>query len=179
MLRLAERDVVDLTGRQLLGLREENDLLRKQLGEWYANAAANEALGLMLHRLAVRIAGSRRQLGFAGLERALKAEAGAAGLGLGLCRVLARADMAVARGQGRALLKRQVVRSARPLPEAAAKLGRRRWRAYLHVPLGSGGQLKGMVVFASDDAKAFPPEAHNDYVLRLAELLAAAITAGR
>ena len=57
MLRLAERDVVDLTGKQLVVLRDENTILRRQLGVWYQNAADNEQIMFFLHRLAVKLAG--------------------------------------------------------------------------------------------------------------------------
>ena len=177
MLRLAERDIVDLTGRQLVALREENDALRKQLGEWYENAAVNDMIGSALHALVLRLLRGRgRKLSVAGIERMFKEEFTAVDLEVRKVRLFSARQLGLAAAAARQAIAAGVVVSRKPADAIAALLPGERFNSYLHIPLlGGRGQLLGIAVLASDNVKAFPAEAYDDYAVRLGEVLAAAL----
>lgn len=177
MLRLAERDIVDLTGRQLAVLREENDILRKQLSEWYENAAVNDMIGAAIHALVLRILRSRDgKLSVAAIDRMFKEEFTSLDLQIRKARLFSVDQLDLSDGQARKLASAGVVAGKKPAAEVAQLLKGRQYAAYLHIPLlGARSRLAGIAVVASDNAKAFPAGAYDDYALRLGEVLAAAL----
>ena len=177
MLRLAERDIVDLTGRQVVTLREENDALRKRLGEWYENAAVNDMIGSALHSLVIRILRSRgRKITRAGLERMFREEFTRGDLEIGAARLFVSKQLDLSAADARKTVDSGIVLSKKPAAAIAGLLKGERFSSYLHIPLiGSRDRLIGMAVVASSNPQAFPSEAYDDYALRLGEVLAAAL----
>ncbi|MBF2735507.1 MAG: DUF484 family protein [Betaproteobacteria bacterium AqS2] len=175
MLRLAERDVVDLTGRQLVILREENNNLRKQLQEWYQAAADNEALIEFLHRYALELLAAPTKKGEAAkrLSRLIGRE-----LEIKLCKIVdLKRDKVKLLPQD---LRRfgaggGVVRTDRPLKSFAGLVKADAWAAFLNIPVYRKRSLRAVVVCGSKRAKDFPRQAESDYALRLAELVGAAL----
>ena len=171
MLRLAERDVVDLTGMQLVALRDENTKMRRQLHKWYAAAAANEQIIEFLHRLAIRlVAGDAK----ANPERLLAREMDKR-LGIKLCKLvdLKKSGHKVSLADKRRLESSPgALRTAEPLPSFAKLVRRDHWEAILHIPVYLGTSLRAVVICGTQDAQDFPRDASSDYAVRLAELLA-------
>lgn len=176
LLRLAERDVIDYTGKQIVSLREENDILRKQTRDWFDAAASNEDLIEFLHRYALGLLTNRdRKKGKAAqlLGRLISRE-----LGIKLCRVI---DLKHGKVKLLAADKRRferaasTVRTEKPLPSFAALFRKNAWSVFLNIPVYSGRTLRAVIVLGSKQSKDFPRNANSDYVLRLAELVCIAL----
>ncbi len=176
LLRLAERDIVDLTGKQLVSLRDENTVLRRQLGIWYQNAADNELIMFFLHRYAVKLAGSKLTKG--GTAKLLGAQMKKI-LEIPFTRIvpitgpdkieLSNADRRLLTGCEGAL------RTTLPLESFSSKVGSVKWKVWLYVPMERRRRLFACIVCASNDSKQFPRAAHADYALRMAELTGQAL----
>lgn len=175
MLRLAERNIVDLTGRQLATLREENTLLRNNLARWYGHAAENDGMILCLHTVALQIIAGGSKLTVAKIEK-LVAKSLKTHADIPMCKiVVADSKLKLHDRPGGALAGRTVLRKTKLLPEMPAKLARGKWKTFLHVPIRRRKSLAAVLVCASPNARAFPVDADTDYVTRLAELIAQAL----
>ena len=175
MLRLAERDVIDLTGKRLVSLRDEYELLLRQLQDWYGNSAENERILEFLHRLALRLVSSTPKKGET--ERILRLEARKT-LGIKLCKLvdLERDGVALTRGDRKQLTDSLgLVRTDKTLPSLSGKVTGKGWKAFLNIPVFQGNRLRAVVVLATDNSKDFPRKAQSDYAQRLAELVASAM----
>ena len=174
MLRLAERDVVDLTGMQLVALRDENTKLRRQLHEWYEAAANNEQIIEFLHRLAIGMITSE-----AGKDPAkLLAREMDKRLGIKLCRLvdLSKSKTTISEADKRRLDSCPgALRTTDPLQSFSTLVKRGHWDAILHIPVYTGKQLRAVVICGTKNAKEFPRQAYADYAVRMAELLAAVL----
>lgn len=175
-LRLAERDVVDLTGKQLVALRDENTAIRAQLSSWYTNAADNEAILEFLHRLAVGLLKGNAKTGNAGkvlgkeMDGILEIEL------CKLCDLKAKnAPKLTERDQQRLENCDGVLRTSAPLKSLEKLVGKGQWQAFLYVPVVVKNKLRAVVICATETAREFPREADADYALRMADLLAAAL----
>lgn len=183
---------VSLVERQAELLRDRNRELSRKLDDFVAVARDNDALHLKVLALARRLAAARsRAAVVAAIEAALREDFGVSQSVL----VLAGADEAA--GDSRFL------RSVRPeMPELRSfetlfTAGRPRCgqlrdsqREFLFgpgsaeevgsvalVPLGAQGQL-GLLACASPDADRFNPTMSTDFLARIGELIAVALTAG-
>lgn len=175
MLRLSERDVVDLTGRQLVTLRDENTRMRRQLHSWYKNAANNEAIVHFLHRLAIHLVkdklkpGRTAKLVSRELRNVLKIE---------LCKLCDLADAHLLSTGERQRLDASNGALRTTLPLAGLKNLTARggdWVAYLYVPVYRGRKLRAVIVCATRTARDFPHAAATDYAISMAELVGAAL----
>lgn len=175
MLRLAERDIIDLAGQQLATMRDTNEMLLKQLGEWYGNASENERTLEFLHRLTTSLLAAKGSRGET--MKILKKEVKGS-LGVRHCRVVDLAD-------GKAKLEREdrkrleddigAVRTDKPLKSVAKHYRGDRWRAFLNVPVFSGKKVRALIVFATDRPADFPRNAQDDYARRLSEVVSASL----
>lgn len=175
-LRLAERDVVDLTGRQLVVLRDENSVMRNQLQAWYTNAADNEGVIEFLHHLALALLKVTNQAGQTSrvLNRATRSL-----LEIDLCKLC---DLRAKTAPELSKRDRQrleecmgVLRTTTPLPSLQQYTARGEWQAFLYVPVWAGRSLRAVIVCAAEAAREFPRDAQPDYAIRLAELIGAAL----
>ena len=177
MLRLAERDIVDLTGKQLVTLRDENTKLRKQLHNWYQAAADNEGIIEFLHRYAIKILTSKRTNGQASkqLSQLIDKE-----LGIKLCKIvdLKKAKIKLTPNDQRRLEETVgVVRTELPLPSFKKLIKKdEQWSAYLYIPVFIKNKLRAVIICGTQNPKDFPRSAESDYAVRLAEIVAAAIS---
>ena len=177
LLRLAERDVVDLAGHQLTTLRDENTNLRSQLQAWYQAAANNEAIINFLHRYALRMIVSDRKTGRSARQLILEINKS---LDIKLCKVIMLNDtQAQLQPKDRKRLEEclGLVRTDRPLDSFKDLIARGHWSAFLTVPVFKGKQMRAVIICGTRNAKDFPRSAHSDYAIRMGELLAAALDA--
>ena len=172
MLRLAERDVVDLTGRQLVALREENTIMREQLMRWYSNAAESESMLMCLQHIAEALIANQRELSLAQIERVV-AKHLKADVGVPLCRLVKIDRPLKIAAEERALLSEgEVFRARTVLAGVDISLPRGDWRSFLHIPIRRRRRLRALLLCAAREQNAFPESAHADHVLRLANLIA-------
>ena len=183
---------VSLVERQAELLRDRNRELERKLADFVAVARDNDALHLKVLALARRLAAARNRAAVvAAIEAALREDFGVAQSVL----VLAGADGSA----GDSRFVRGVPPDAPELRsfETLFTAGRPRCgqlrdsqREFLFgpgsakevgsvalVPLGAQGQL-GLLACASPDADRFNPTMSTDFLARIGELIAAALTAG-
>ena len=175
MLRLAERDIVDLTGKQLETLREENTKMRKQLLAWYKAAAENEDIIEFLHRYSTRLVRGDGKRGEAAKELRLEAKRS---LGIGLCRLvdLDAGEAELSDADGRRLGDSLgALRTDAPLPSLKKVVPKASWKSFLSIPVYKGKRIRAVVVLGSAQTGHFPRDAHTDYAVRLAETVSAAL----
>jgi hypothetical protein len=183
---------ISLVERQIALLRQQNDKLHRNLKDLVAVARENDLIVAKIHRLSLAflsefsVAARIEQLetslreDFGAHQAALVLfEAGAGEAAGGFLRHVDRDDAALAPFS--AFLKTAKTRCG---------LLRERQKHYLFgsdgdelqsaamVPLGSGGS-KGFLVIANRDKDHFNPAGRTDFLERLAELVAAAITSER
>lgn len=172
LMRLAERDIIDMTGRQLVTLRDENTVLHKQLAAWYTNASENEVLSLILHQLTLKFLGGIGKLTVAKIEKILDSEL-AGQFNIDKCRLFEAKSLGIPDPKKKLLTNRKVFREQRPWPKLVEALGKNRWRSHLCVPVFAGKRLSVVLIICSKVSQAFPADAHDDYVGRLGDLIGA------
>ena len=178
LLRLAERDVVDLTGRQLVALRDENTLMRNQLRDWYNNAADNEGIIDFLHKLAIGLVRNNGKTGNA--EKVLKREVKTA-FELDLCKLVdltsAKAPKLTDNELSRIYSCNDVLRTTVPLTSLRHLVPKNyEWKAFLFIPVWMKDKLQAIIVCASHRSREFPHDASADYAIRMAELVGMALS---
>jgi len=181
---------VSLIERQVEVLRDKNRQLDRRFAELVENARANEALSERIHRLARRLAGVRDRLQAAvAVEASLREDFDAAHSVL----TLFCADAALKAHESRFLrvVRRDdlSLRSFEPLLASGkprcgqVRDSQRDWLfgtgtveigSVALVPLGPGGNV-GLLACGSGDANRFNPSMSTDFLLRIAELIAAAV----
>ena len=165
--------MVDLTGRQLVILREENNKMRRQLQEWYQAAADNESLIEFLHRYALALLAAPAKKGEAArrLSRLIGKE-----LDIKLCRIVdLKHDKVKMLPQDLRRFGGGVLRTERPLKSFATLFKAGSWSAFLNIPIYHKRSLRAVIVCGSKESKDFPRRAESDYALRLAELVGIAL----
>jgi uncharacterized protein YigA (DUF484 family) len=181
---------VSLIERQVEVLREKNRQLDRRFAELVENARANEALSDRIHRLARRLAGARDRLqAVAAIEASLREDFDAGHSVL----TLFSSDAALRTHESRFL---RVVRrddlslkSFEPLLASGkprcgqVRDSQRDWLfgagtvevgSVALVPLGPGGSV-GLLACGSTDVNRFNPLMSTDFLVRIAELVAAAV----
>ena len=181
---------VSLIERQVEVLREKNRQLDRRFAELVENARANEALSDRIHRLARRLAGARDRLqAVAAIEASLREDFDAGHSVL----TLFSSDAALRTHESRFL---RVVRrddlslkSFEPLLASGkprcgqVRDSQRDWLfgagtvevgSVALVPLGPGGSV-GLLACGSTDVNRFNPSMSTDFLVRIAELIAAAV----
>ena len=174
MLRLAERDVIDLTGRQLAKLRDDNQLMITQLRDWYGNAADNERTLTFLHQLSLKLLSASPKKGQT--ARILATEAKKT-LGSKFCKLFEtkKSDVKISAADKKRLDESLgVVRTERPMKSLVPVLGNKKWKAYLNIPVYNR-TLRAVIVLATDRARDFPRSARSDYAQRMAEIIAVSL----
>ena len=181
---------VSLIERQVEVLREKNRQIDRRFAELVENARANEALAEKIHRLARRLAGTRSPLdAVAAVESSLREDFDAAHSVL----TLFSSDPALKSHESRFLrvVRRDdlSLRSFEPLLASGkprcgqVRDSQRDWLfgtgtvevgSVALVPLGPGGNV-GLLACGSGDANRFNPSMSTDFLIRIAELIAAAV----
>lgn len=181
---------VSLIERQVEVLREKNRQLDRRFAELVENARANEALSERIHRLARRLAATRDRLqAVEAVEASLREDFDAGHSVM----TLFSSDPALRAHESRFL---RVVRrddlslkSFEPLLAAGkprcgqVRDSQRDWLfgtgtvevgSVALVPLGPGGKV-GLLACGSTDVNRFNPSMSTDFLVRIAELIAAAV----
>jgi len=181
---------VSLIERQVEVLREKNRQIDRRFAELVENARANDALAEKIHRLARRLAGTRSPLdAVAAIEGSLREDFDAAHSVL----TLFSSDPALKSHESRFLrvVRRDdlSLRSFEPLLASGkprcgqVRDSQRDWLfgtgtvevgSVALVPLGPGGNV-GLLACGSRDANRFNPSMSTDFLIRIAELIAAAV----
>ncbi len=181
---------VSLIERQVEVLREKNRQIDRRFAELVENARANDALAEKIHRLARRLAGTRNPLdAVAAVEASLREDFDAAHSVL----TLFSGDPALKSHESRFLrvVRRDdlSLRSFEPLLASGkprcgqVRDSQRDWLfgtgtveigSVALVPLGPNGNV-GLLACGSADANRFHPSMSTDFLVRIAELIAAAV----